>query len=133
VAYLLINEWQRDAVGLATNFIKQAKDWRITPEALRQKLDNSPQKLPLAEMCHAVYVNYQRSLAYRGAVDFQDLISYALTLLENHPTYLDILRKKFPYILEDEAQDSSELQQSILELLVGKKGNWVRVGDPNQA
>ncbi|MCU0480103.1 MAG: ATP-dependent helicase [Anaerolineae bacterium] len=133
VAYLLINEWQRDAVGIATNVIKQAKDWRITPEALRQKLDTFPQKLPLAEMCHAVYVNYQRSLAYRGAVDFQDLISYALTLLEGHESYLDLLRKKFPYILEDEAQDSSELQQSILELLVGKKGNWVRVGDPNQA
>lgn len=133
VAYLLINEWQRDAVGIATNVIKQAKDWRITPEELRRKLDTFPQKLPLAEMCHAVYVNYQRSLAYRGAVDFQDLISYALTLLEGHESYLELLRKKFPYILEDEAQDSSELQQSILELLVGKKGNWVRVGDPNQA
>jgi len=133
VAHLLLNEWQRDAVGLATSFIKQAKDWRISPEDLRQKLDNFPQKLPLAEMCHAVYVNYQRSLAYRGAVDFQDLISYALTLLEGHPAYLDLLQKKFPYILEDEAQDSSELQQAILEKLVGKKGNWVRVGDPNQA
>lgn len=133
VAYLLVNEWQRDAVGIATNVIKQAKDWRISPEELRRKLDTFPQKLPLAEMCHAVYVNYQRSLAYRGAVDFQDLISYALTLLEGHPTYLELLQKKFPYILEDEAQDSSELQQSILELLAGKKGNWVRVGDPNQA
>ncbi|PJF28939.1 MAG: hypothetical protein CUN52_10915 [Phototrophicales bacterium] len=133
VANLLVNEWQRDAVGIATNFIKQAKDWRISPEDLRRKLDTFPQRLPLAEMCHAVYVNYQRSLAYRGALDFQDLISYALILLEGHPTYLDLLQKKFPYILEDEAQDSSELQQAILEKLVGKKGNWVRVGDPNQA
>lgn len=133
IAHILINEWQRDAVAIATNFIKQAKDWRISPEALRRKLDTFPQRLPLAEMCVAVYANYQRSLAYRGALDFQDLISYALMLLEGHPTYLELLQKKFPYILEDEAQDSSELQQAILELLVGKHGNWVRVGDPNQA
>ncbi|MEO8395723.1 MAG: ATP-dependent helicase, partial [Chloroflexota bacterium] len=31
------------------------------------------------------------------------------------------------------AQDSSQLQEQILRLLVGDKGNWVRVGDPNQA
>jgi len=44
-----------------------------------------------------------------------------------------LLRHRWPYILEDEAQDSSELQEKILRLLVGENGNWVRVGDPNQA
>ncbi|NIP85784.1 MAG: UvrD-helicase domain-containing protein, partial [Planctomycetales bacterium] len=39
----------------------------------------------------------------------------------------------WPYILEDEAQDSSRLQEEILRKLAGKGGNWVRVGDPNQA
>ncbi|HMB21958.1 MAG TPA: ATP-dependent helicase, partial [Anaerolineales bacterium] len=43
------------------------------------------------------------------------------------------VRYRFPYILEDEAQDSSRLQQDILGLLSGPQGNWVRVGDPNQA
>ncbi len=43
------------------------------------------------------------------------------------------LRKRWPYVLEDEAQDSSQLQEKILRLLVGEQGNWVRVGDPNQA
>ncbi|NJN94842.1 MAG: ATP-dependent helicase [Anaerolineales bacterium] len=36
-------------------------------------------------------------------------------------------------MLEDEAQDSSLLQQEILENLTGPSGTWVRVGDPNQA
>jgi DNA helicase-2/ATP-dependent DNA helicase PcrA len=35
--------------------------------------------------------------------------------------------------LEDEAQDSSLLQEQILKLISGDHGNWVRVGDPNQA
>jgi DNA helicase-2/ATP-dependent DNA helicase PcrA len=66
-------------------------------------------------------------------VDFDDLIRLALTLLENDPAYLERLRYRYPYILEDEAQDSSRTQERILSLLSGEDGNWVRVGDPNQA
>jgi DNA helicase-2/ATP-dependent DNA helicase PcrA len=43
------------------------------------------------------------------------------------------LRYRWPFILEDEAQDSSRLQEEILRTLSGPGGNWVRVGDPNQA
>jgi DNA helicase-2/ATP-dependent DNA helicase PcrA len=43
------------------------------------------------------------------------------------------LRYRWPFILEDEAQDSSQLQEQILSTLAGPEGNWVRVGDPNQA
>ncbi len=46
---------------------------------------------------------------------------------------LERLRYRWPYILEDEAQDSSRLQEEILQTLSGPDGNWVRVGDPNQA
>jgi DNA helicase-2/ATP-dependent DNA helicase PcrA len=47
--------------------------------------------------------------------------------------FLERLRYRWPYILEDEAQDSSMVQERILRLLVGPDGNWVRVGDTNQA
>jgi DNA helicase-2/ATP-dependent DNA helicase PcrA len=53
--------------------------------------------------------------------------------LENDPDLVTLLQHRWPYILEDEAQDSSILQEKILRLLVGTDGNWVRVGDPNQA
>ena len=66
-------------------------------------------------------------------MDFDDLIRLALDILEMDEEYLERLRYRFPYILEDEAQDSSRLQQDILGLLSGPGGNWVRVGDPNQA
>jgi DNA helicase-2/ATP-dependent DNA helicase PcrA len=80
-----------------------------------------------------IYSDYQRALTYRGAVDFDDLIRLALDLLEADEEFLKRLRYRFPYILEDEAQDSSLLQEQILRLLAGDGGNWVRVGDPNQA
>jgi DNA helicase-2/ATP-dependent DNA helicase PcrA len=121
------------AKNIALAFIRYAKDMRLTPERLRQRLADLPVPLPLAQMGCDIYEGYQRALAYRGAVDFDDLIRLALLALESDADYLKRLRTRWPYILEDEAQDSSRLQEEILKLLVGPKGNWVRVGDPNQA
>ena len=118
---------------LALAFIRSSKDRLLTPENVRARLDASPASLPLAELGYSIYADYQRALAYRGAVDFDDLIRLALTLLETDEEYLERLRFRYPYILEDEAQDSSLSQQRILDLLAGEGGNWVRVGDPNQA
>lgn len=119
--------------SLALAFIRSSKDRLLTPESLRLKLDASPAPLPLAELGCSIYADYQRALAYRGAVDFDDLIRLALTLLENDEEFLGRLRYRYPFILEDEAQDSSMTQERILGLLSGENGNWVRVGDPNQA
>jgi DNA helicase-2/ATP-dependent DNA helicase PcrA len=71
-------------------------------------------------------------LRYRGGLDFDDLIRLALLGLQTDQHLLDRLRARWPYILEDEAQDSSFLQEKILRLLTGQS-NWVRVGDPNQS
>jgi DNA helicase II / ATP-dependent DNA helicase PcrA len=127
------NEWQREVVNIASAFIKQAKDLRLMPEDVREALDRRKEPMPLAEMGWAIYVAYQRALNYRGAVDFQDLIRLALKMLELDEGLLKRLRYRWPYILEDEAQDSSLLQERILRMLVGDSGNWLRVGDPNQA
>lgn len=126
-------DWPNEVVQIAGNFIKQAKDMQLTPEDVRKGLDRFAQPLPLAAMCLEIYIGYERSLSYRGAVDFQDLIRLALKALQEDEKYLARLRQKWPYILEDEAQDSSQLQEKILGTLAGEKGNWVRVGDPNQA
>ncbi len=118
---------------IAASFIKQAKDLRLTPAELRYHLDNFAEPLPLLEMGAAIYVEYQRALAYRGAVDFDDLMRLALQALRLDRQFLERLRYRWPYILEDEAQDSSQLQEEILATLAGPQGNWVRVGDTNQA
>ncbi|MFZ4815850.1 MAG: ATP-dependent helicase [Phototrophicaceae bacterium] len=117
---------------VAGSFIKQAKDATFTPEALEQALRRFQTPLPLAQMGAAIYARYQQGLNYRGGVDFQDLNRLALRALLADPTYLARLRHRWPYILEDEAQDSSQLQERLLRLLA-EGGNWVRVGDPNQA
>ncbi|MGD2145233.1 MAG: ATP-dependent helicase [Anaerolineae bacterium] len=159
--------WPKLVTDIAHSFIRQAKDLRLTPVEVRDALDHHPQRLPLAEMGWAVFADYQRALAYRGAVDFDDLIRLALEALQRDQELLDRLRGLWPYVLEDEAQDSSRLQEEILQRLagpapsislsesgsrvsgsqesagdarvapvrqrLGQGGNWVRVGDPNQA
>lgn len=130
-------QWTDLITQLASSFIKSAKDERLTPEDVRARLDRFGDPLPLAGMCQSIYVTYQRGLNARGAVDFQDLIRLALRALELDPAYLERLRRRWEFILEDEAQDSSRLQEQILRLLadgkLGDGGNWVRMGDPNQA
>lgn len=118
---------------IASSFIKSAKDLQLPPQNVRYLLDSYPERLVLMEMGYEIYADYQRALAFRGAVDFDDLIRLALQTLRLDPDFLRRLRHRWPYILEDEAQDSSRLQELILQLLAGKKNGWVRVGDPNQA
>ncbi len=131
--YYRTQKWAEELTETARNFIKQAKDDMLTPSDLRDLLAGYRGELPLAEICAEIYADYDRALAYRGAVDFQDLIRLALKVLRDKPDYLASLQRKWVYILEDEAQDSSRLQEEILRALAGDGGNWARVGDPNQA
>jgi DNA helicase-2/ATP-dependent DNA helicase PcrA len=141
------SRWPGLVIDVARSFIRAAKDRQLTPVRVQRHLDRpmdfflppsmeeGPREggISLLEMCLAIYADYQRALIYRGAVDFDDLIRLALWALELDRDYLERLRYRWPFILEDEAQDSSRLQEKILRLLVGPEGNWVRVGDPNQA
>ena len=138
VEWIKRNRWPGVVRDVAAAFIKRAKDLQLTPDAVVARMETAEaagtgDSLELARIGTAIYVDYQRSLAYRGVVDFDDLIRLALQALHSDPEYLARLRRRWPYILEDEAQDSSQLQQDTLRLLAGEDGNWVRVGDPNQA
>jgi DNA helicase-2/ATP-dependent DNA helicase PcrA len=128
-------QWPDAVLGVAGTLIRRAKDLSLDPGDLRSRIDQLEEagRLPLAEMGAAIYALYQQALYARGCVDFDDLIRLALRAMRLDPDLLARLRQRWPFILEDEAQDSSELQEMILGLLAGPTGNWVRVGDPNQA
>ena len=110
--------------NLALAFIRSSKDRRLTPEnygrcwtvSLRRSVSRAGlESTPITSVPSPI-----------AAVDFDDLIRLALDILEMDEEYLERVRYRFPYILEDEAQDSSQLQQDILSLLSGPGGNWVR-------
>jgi DNA helicase-2/ATP-dependent DNA helicase PcrA len=133
VDWVLRDRLPRLVEEISLGFIRYAKDEGLTPARLNERLAQVPVPVTLVEMGAEIYADYQRALIYRGAVDFDDLIRLALEALKLDPDLLERLRYTWPYILEDEAQDSSRTQEAILKLLAGPRGNWVRVGDPNQA
>ncbi len=126
-------QWNDLLRSVSANFIKEAKDLQITPEILYADTSFLNESNLLLDLGYSIYTDYQRALSNRGSLDFEDLIRLAYKVLSNNPDYLQRLRYRWPFILEDEAQDSSLIQEKLLRLLCGENGNWVRVGDPNQA
>jgi len=127
--------WPNTVLDMAGAVVRRAKDLSLDPGDLRSCLGRCPEGagLPLAQMGAEIYALYQHALYARGGVDFDDLIRLALSALRQDADLVARLRHRWPFILEDEAQDSSRLQEMILGMLAGPAGNWVRVGDPNQA
>ena len=118
-------------LDICLKFIRHAKDNRLGPGDLYAY--QSAEDLSLLMLCSRVYDDYQRSLRFQSALDFDDLGRLALDMIESDPGFLSRLQKQWTHILEDEAQDSSAVQQSLLMRLTDSSGNWVRAGDPNQA
>ena len=112
--------------------IAHLKSRQQTPQMVRDRI--TEEHSMLVKLAADVYERYEHGLATRASLDFNDLITMAIRALNADDTRAQTLRQRWPFILEDEAQDSSALQEQILRRLAGEGGgNWVRVGDPNQA
>lgn len=114
--------------------ISQAKMLEISPETIGKYLYNKNADLyrELFDF-YPVYAEYQSELRKRSMIDYDDMLVYSVKLLKDYPDIKNYYQDKFKYIIEDEAQDSSSVQQQLLELLSEKRGNLIRCGDPNQA
>ena len=79
------------------------------------------------------YKLYQEEMRLNNLIDYDDILLMSVRLLEDNPDILEYYQNVCEYIIEDEAQDSSSVQQRLLSLLAGKHGNLIRCGDINQA
>lgn len=111
--------------------ISRIKIARITPETLKTHLKNrSDQQL---EEFLPVFDEYTKTLRQKNIIDYDDLLVMATTLLKEHKDIRNYYQDKFEFVIEDEAQDSSALQQEFISILSAKSGNLIRCGDVNQA
>lgn len=76
---------------------------------------------------------YERRMADRGWLDFDDLILLSVRLLAQHPDIRDQVRQQFRWISIDEYQDLDAGQYRLVKLLVPPEGNVCAIGDPDQA
>lgn len=147
--------WQGRIERISKLFIRESKNYRYSAQEVLDQLlkdesgvshpiqslsqiaedhiEYQTFEIPLLGMLSEIYSLYQTALTRQSAMDFDDLIWQASEFLRSDDESATVLRARWPYILEDEAQDSVPLQEHLLELITGADGNWVRVGDPNQA
>ena len=69
----------------------------------------------------------------RQLLDFDDLLSFWLRLLNENKDVRSALANQFLYILVDEYQDTNAIQGAIVDLLASKHRNITVVGDDSQS
>lgn len=82
---------------------------------------------------YALYCDYQDVLLKNKIMDYDDQMVYAYRILKSYPDILNFFREQFKYICVDEAQDTSKIQHSIIELLANGYNNLFMVGDEDQS
>jgi DNA helicase-2/ATP-dependent DNA helicase PcrA len=83
----------------------------------------------------SIYQAYQLRLQNAGMLDFRDLISGAIELLQSNAPLREKLRAQFRLILVDEFQDVDPAQFELLRLVAPPEAHprLVVVGDPDQS
>ena len=79
------------------------------------------------------YRYYQMSLRDFNLIDYDDMLLGSVKVLRENPDILAHYQDICEFIIEDEAQDSSSVQQVLISLLSGKHKNILRCGDVNQS
>jgi superfamily I DNA/RNA helicase len=82
--------------------------------------------LPLVEK----FITYCINKSY---LDFNDMISRSISLLENHEDITHKFRNRYRYILVDEFQDVNNLQVALIKLLLTQHTQLFCVGDDWQS
>ena len=106
--------------------ISNAKNELILPK-------DYPRRNYRDEVVARVYERYQARLLENNSVDFDDLLFYAVQLLEEHPMIREKYGLRFNHILVDEFQDTNIAQYRLLRLLAELRGNLFVVGDEDQS
>lgn len=83
-------------------------------------------------LSHRVFHRYLDKQKRNYALDFDDLIHFTVYILNSFKEVLEKWQKNMHYIQVDEAQDSSDSQFELVEMLSRTHQNLFVVGDPDQ-
>ena len=81
----------------------------------------------------AAYELYRKRKKEINAMDFDDLLLNAWTLLKEKPEILKLYQEQFQHVLVDEYQDTNPIQAEIVDMLASHHGNIMVVGDDFQS
>ncbi|MBQ9467902.1 MAG: UvrD-helicase domain-containing protein [Clostridia bacterium] len=111
------------------NVISRAKDRLMDPAELARKAAGDYRM----KTCAEIYGLYEEKLRAAQALDFDDIIFFAVRLLSENEEIRRFYQDKFDYISVDEYQDTNRAQLELSKLLAGVKCNLMVVGDDDQS
>lgn len=109
--------------------ISRAKGEGIRAHEFREKYGRSGFG---ARIAAEAWIAYEKTLAEEKALDFDDLISLPVRLLEEHADVREAAQQRWQYLHIDEYQDTNALQGRIASLLAATHHNLFVVGDIDQ-
>ncbi|MBZ0112326.1 MAG: UvrD-helicase domain-containing protein [Thermoanaerobaculia bacterium] len=107
--------------------ISGAKNLLLSPNAYEENASDF-----FSRRIARVYRRYQGLLREAGAVDFDDMLFFAVRLLRQDEEVLGGYRRRLEYLLVDEFQDTNHAQLELVKILGGETPNLTAVGDEDQ-
>ncbi len=108
--------------------ISWAKNHMLDPQQVY--LDSAD---PKTERIAHIYEIYRQELAKSNALDFDDLLLYAVKVLKSSSEVREKYNRRYRYILVDEYQDTNRPQYELMRMLAGSEHNVCAVGDEDQS
>jgi DNA helicase-2/ATP-dependent DNA helicase PcrA len=113
--------------------IEWAKSRRISPGAYARVASESGREPPLpVDLFVRSFGDYERAKTRAGRIDFDDLLTETIDLLERDSEAAATVRARKRWFSVDEYQDTNPLQERLLELWAGASGDVCVVGDADQ-
>jgi DNA helicase-2/ATP-dependent DNA helicase PcrA len=88
---------------------------------------------PNSERVAHIYEVYRQELAKSNALDFDDLLLYAVRVLKASGETRERYNRRYRHILVDEYQDTNRPQYELMRMLAGSEHNVCAVGDEDQS
>ena len=111
--------------------IEWAKSRRLRPATYAAGAGGRTPPIPI-ELFVRLWSGYEREKDRTGRLDFDDMLSRTVDLLESDRATAETVRARYGWFNVDEYQDTNPLQQRLLELWLGDRDDLCVVGDVDQ-
>jgi ATP-dependent DNA helicase UvrD/PcrA len=123
-----------DLVSPALQMLERLKQELVPLTRLSAWAESTDDKerADLMKACVRLFRAYERACRKKKLLDFEDLLTYAVRMLEEQPALLRSYSTRYPHVLVDEYQDLNLAQERLVEL-IAQGGEPFIVGDDDQS
>jgi DNA helicase-2/ATP-dependent DNA helicase PcrA len=121
--------WKGVDITRVENFIAACRNNLIRPEEAADFMRDTYNNPRYAQ----AYFKFHEDMADKRLINFDDMLYYGVTLLEDDHDTLDKEQGRYQYVMVDEFQDSNHAQLVLADRISSPEFNLMAVGDVDQA